>query len=109
MAVAVADISLRTRDVGGQPLAVLHGNKAILTAMPDLDGHPDVVEIEPPASQVRHPVIPPALVARSQAVVGAVGEPLGQLPGQGFSVHGRVETLDALSELLRRRGDSLLP
>src|ERR1022692_4177205 len=109
MAVAVADISLGARDVGGQPLAVLHGNKPVLTAMPDLDGHPDVAEIKPPASHVRRSVIPPALVARSQAVAEAVGEPLGQLPGQGFSVHGREETLQGLSELLRRRRDSLLP
>src|SRR6185312_14531723 len=51
MAVAVADIGLRTRDGGGQPLAVLRGNKPVLAAMPDLDGHLDVAEIKPPASQ----------------------------------------------------------
>jgi hypothetical protein len=46
--VAVADVSLRTRDADGQPLAVLHGNEPVLAAMPDLNGHPDVAEIEPP-------------------------------------------------------------
>ena len=50
MAVAVADIRLRARDAGGQPLAVLHGNKPVLTTVPDLDRHPDVAETEPPAS-----------------------------------------------------------
>lgn len=76
----IADLSRRTGDVGGQPLAVLDGNEPILTAMPDLDRHPDVLDIESPASQVRYTVIPPALVARGQAVMGAVGEPSGQFP-----------------------------
>jgi hypothetical protein len=48
MAVTVADVSLRARDVGGQPLAVLDRYKAILAARPDCDGQPNLAEIEPP-------------------------------------------------------------
>jgi hypothetical protein len=71
----VADISLSARDVGGQPLAVLYGNKPVLAPVPDLDRHPDVAEIEPPASQVRRSVIPPALVGREDSdLVGLVSQ-----------------------------------
>src|SRR5215469_14864436 len=89
MAGAVADISLRAGDAGGEPLAVLHGNKPVLAAMPDLDGHPDVAEVEPPACQLRRAVIPPALVARTQSDLVCFGEPLGQVPGQNLGVDGR--------------------
>src|ERR1700722_3462042 len=75
MAVAVADISLRARDAGGQPLAVLHGNKPVLTAVPDLHGHPNVTQIEPPAGQVRGSVIPPALVAWGEGDLVGLSEP----------------------------------
>src|SRR5215469_7510878 len=102
MAVAFADISLRTGDGGGQPLAVLHGNKPVLVTMPDLDGYPDVVEIEPPVRQVRRSVIPPALVARGDGDLVGLGEPSGQVPGQRLRVGGREEVLDDFSELLRR-------
>jgi hypothetical protein len=109
MAVAVADISLRARDAGGQPLAVLHGNKPVLAAVPDLDGHPDVAEIEPPAGQVRRSVIPPALVARGEGDLVGLGEPSGQVPGQDLGVDGREEALELFSELLRRGRENLLP
>jgi hypothetical protein len=77
MAVAVADISLRARDAGGQPLAVLDGNRPVLAAVPDLDGNPDVAEIEPPARQGRRSVISPALVARGEGDLLGLGEPSG--------------------------------
>src|SRR5215469_8315122 len=109
MAVAVADISLRTRDAGGQPLAVLHGNKPVLAAMPDLDGHLDVAEIKPPASQVRRSVIPPALVARGESDLVGLGEPSGQVPGQDLGVDGREEALELFGELLRRSRENLVP
>jgi ABC-type multidrug transport system ATPase subunit len=109
MAVAVADISLRARDAGGQPLAVLHGNKPVLAAVPDLDGHPDVAEIEPPAGQGCRFVIPPALVARGEGDLLGLGEPSGQVPGQDLGVDGRQEALDRFSELLRRGREDLLP
>ena len=41
MAVAVADLSLRARDGGGQPLAVLHRNEPVLVSTPlDTDSLP---------------------------------------------------------------------
>src|ERR1700728_4692983 len=66
MAVAVADVSLRAGDAGGQPLDVLHVNKPVLAAVPDLYRDPDVGQLEPPAGHRRHFVIPPALVARGE-------------------------------------------
>src|SRR5215469_9530189 len=109
MAGAVADISLRAGDAGGEPLAVLHGNKPVLAAMPDLDGHPDVAEVEPPASQLRRAVIPPALVARTQSDLVGFGEPLGQVPGQNLGVDGREEALELFSELFLRGPENPFP
>src|SRR5215469_11289127 len=77
--------------------------------MPDLDGHPDVLEIESPASQVRYRVIPPALIARGQAVLLVLAEPSGHIRGQGLGIDGREEALENFSELLRRGRENLFP
>jgi hypothetical protein len=109
VAVAVADISLRARNAGGQPLAVLDGNNPVLAAVPDLDGHPDVAEIEPPARQGRRFVIPPALVARREGDLLGLGEPSGQVSGQDLGVGGGEDALERFSELFRRGREDLLP
>ncbi len=77
--------------------------------MPDLDWHPDVAEIEPPAREVRHSVIPPALVARGQGDLVGLGEPVGQVAGQGRRVDGGHEAVELFSELLRRGRENHFP
>jgi hypothetical protein len=109
MAVAVADVSLGAGDAGGQPLPVLHGNEPVLAAVPDLDRHPDVAQVEPPARQLRRSVIPPALVARGESDLVGLGQPSEQVPGQHLGVDGGDEALQVCAELLRRGREDLLP
>ena len=109
MAVSVADVCLGARDVGGQPLPVLHGNEPVLAAVPDLDRHSDVAEVEAPVRQLRRSVVPPALVARGERDLVGLGQPSEQVPVQDLRVGGRDEALQVGAELLRRGREDLLP
>src|SRR3984957_11254673 len=108
MAVAVADVSLGAGDAGGQPLPVLHGNEPVLTAVPDLDRHPDVAEVKPPVRQLCRAVVPPALVARGERHLMGLGQPPEQVPVQHLRVDGRDEALQVRAELLPRGREDLL-
>jgi len=88
---------------------VLHGNEPVLAAVPDLDGHPDVAEIEPPASQFRRSVIPPALVARGEGDLVGFSEPAGQVARQGLGVDGRESSGSEKNNLKASTLDSPIP
>ena len=64
-------------------------SKDILSSVPDLDGHADRLEVKSPRFHVGDSVVPPSLLARSEAVLDAANYVPGELAGDDRGVYVR--------------------
>ena len=96
VAVDITEVWLGAGHVLGEPLTVLERHESVLSPVPDLDGHADRLEPEPPRVHVCYSVVPPALLARSQAISDASDHVPGELARDDGGVDVRQQCLPRL-------------